>query len=246
MWTVIDTSAVLDLVERGDQHRNQLVANLRDVARLLKQPEDQPMTLWVPPIALGELALLTYPAYRVSRATRQLDDNELNRRINLAWEATVLFDPLHIGNLRQRLPGLNFRVSASPPSEEVASLAWAGFAAHRRDQRNLHCYNGQIKSIGSTADQLAFELAYALAFKVKSGAAFVSSDADLLASVQQMRTYEHVKLALVDSKNPGRRLQGEGCYVFGSLCPKDESVCQSQRASRTTDCGKWLRTSRIP
>lgn len=248
MWAILDSSAVLDLVERDDMQRRQLVTHLREIAGTtgFAYPEEQPITLWVPPIALGELALLTFPAYRVSRAYRPLNNIELNRQVNVAWEAIGLLDPNRISNLRQRLPSLNFTVNTCPPSDAVASVAWETFTSHRKNQRYLHCEEGRIKSIGDTADQLVFELAYALGLAVKTGAVLVSSDRGLLTSVQRMNTYaSSVRLALIDSKNPTRRLQGEDAYTYGSMCPGKTDRCQSQRTDSRTDCKFWPHQSQI-
>lgn len=247
MWVILDSSAVLDLVERSDAERRQLVTRLKEIAGPtgFNYPEDQQVRLWVPPIAVGELALLTFPAYRVTQSRVRLSKKVLNNKLNVAWEAISLLDPEKIGNLRQRLPSLNFVVTAALPNDAVASLAWQTFTKHRKNQQYLHCDGGRIKSIGDTADQLAFELAYALAFTVQTGAVLMSSDSDLLGSAQQIRTYQTVKLALIDSKNPTRRLQGDAPYMIASRCPGDMERCQGMRTDDRTECTLWPRQVQI-
>jgi len=243
MWVVFDTCGLLDLVERDQAARNALTGRIRYFWETWKSENTNntnPIRLWFPPITVGEAALLQFPSYRTSRWRDEgrLTDDELTRLVNVAYEAIRLLDPAVRGNLQRRLPGLDFELVVGEPAGAVSRLAMRYFADHRKNPAYLHCERGRVKSLGDTADQLAFEFALAVAQSTETTTVFVTSDYGLLATLQGLGVDRH-RVKILDSKVRHLRLQGPDAEPMDIQCIRNENVCQGVRTGAHVPCQKW-------
>ena len=245
MWVVFDSCALLDLIEQNESTRNKLVGRLKNswASCAREGTQNEPIRLWFPPITIGEVALLQFPSYRTSRwrGRNQIADETLRNQVNVAFEAIGLLDPAMPLNLQRRLPGLDFELVISEPGHTVSRLALHYFADHRKSPAYLHCEFGRVKSIGDTADQLAFEYALAVAQSTKTTTVFLTSDFGLLATLQGLGVDRH-RVELVNSKNPLQQLQGPNAELMKLQCPGNVEICQGVRRGTRIPCERWPRS----